>query len=70
MCLWNRWAAIQACLVSSWAATCAREKEREREIAICNVLCAEKHQEKAVEIANESKNVVQGESYVGGRVVQ
>ena len=28
---WNRWAAIQACLVSLWAATCAREKERERE---------------------------------------
>ena len=32
--------------------------------------CAEKHQEKAVETAKESKNVVQRESYVGGRVLQ
>ena len=31
---------------------------------------AEKHQEKAVETAKESKNVVQRESYVGGRVLQ
>jgi hypothetical protein len=31
--------------------------------------CAEKHQEKAVETAKESKNVVQGESYVIGREV-
>ena len=31
---------------------------------------AEKHQEKAVETAKESKNVVQGESYVVGRVLQ
>jgi hypothetical protein len=40
---------------------------------VCYVLsakCAEKHQEKAVETAEESKNVVQGESYVGGRVLQ
>ena len=32
--------------------------------------CVEKHQEKAVETAKESKNVVQRESYVGGRVLQ
>ena len=32
--------------------------------------CAEKHQEKAVETAKESKNVVQGERYVVGRVLQ
>ena len=40
---------------------------------VCYVLsakCAEKHQEKAIETAEESKNVVQGESYVGGRVLQ
>ena len=32
--------------------------------------CAEKHQEKAAETAKESKDVVQRESYVGGRVLQ
>jgi hypothetical protein len=40
---------------------------------VCYVLSAEsveKHQERAVETAKESKNVVQGESYVGGRVLQ
>ena len=37
---------------------------------LCAVLSAEnaeKHQEKAVETVKESKNVVQGKSYVGGR---
>ena len=33
-------------------------------------MCAEKHQEIVREIAKESKNVVQRESYVGGRVLQ
>ena len=40
---------------------------------VCYVLSAksaEKHQEKAVETAKESKNVVKRESYVGGRVLQ
>ena len=50
---------------------CEREKERQFLSKMNeegnNV---EKHQEKAVETAKESKNLVQGKSYVGGRVLQ
>ena len=62
---------IQECCLSE--PQNAKERKRESNTKVCYVLsakCVEKHQEKAIETAEESKNVVQGESYVGGRVLQ
>jgi hypothetical protein len=54
-----------------WPQNVKREREREKlSRQFLYKMSAEKHQEIAVETSKESKNVVQRESYIGGRVLQ